>query len=89
MIRFLRKPIFNRAWLFKKNIKKNEIKDIYLTDYNGNHAFIKASEAHLVKSVELRSPMGGNIAAFSNVDDMNTTMEKFKGESINWNELFQ
>lgn len=68
---------------------KNEIKDIYLTDYNGNHAFIKASEAHLVKSVELRSPMGGNIAAFSNVDDMNTTMEKFKGESINWNELFQ
>ena len=68
---------------------KNEIKDIYLSDYNGNHSFIKASEAHLVKSEELKSPMGGNIAAFSNADDMNTTMEKFKGESINWNELFQ
>lgn len=72
----------------KPEIKK-EIKDIFLSDYTGNHSFINASAAHLIKSVELRSPMGGNIAAFSNIDSMNIVMETFKAESVIWNDIIQ
>ena len=65
------------------------IKDIYLTDYTGDHSFINVNNAHLFRSPELRSPMNGNIAAFSNTDSMNRAMETFKGESVVWSDLIK
>ena len=51
---------------FKKSNSVNweDVKEIYLVRYDGTHEFIKASKAYLLKSDDLRSPMGGNIAAF-------------------------
>ena len=86
--------IFDDLHCALRFVKENEtikksVKDIYLSDYTGQHTFIIAKNAHLIKSADLKSPMGGNIAAFSNIDSMNIVMEKIKGESTIWNELFK
>lgn len=70
-------------------IEKEQVADIYLTDYTGDHKLINSKEAMLLKSEELRSPMGGNVAAFTNHDSMINTMKKYPGNTLNWEELYK
>jgi copper chaperone NosL len=74
---------------FKKSnsVKPGDIKEIYLIRYDGTHEFIQASKAYLLKSDDLRSPMGGNIAAFADLDSLKIISEKFKGNEVTWDEL--
>jgi copper chaperone NosL len=71
-----------------EEIKKNT-KDIYLSDYLGAHDFINAETAHLYRSEEIHSPMGGNIAAFVSEENRNNTAKTFKGEVVSWKNLLQ
>ena len=68
-------------------INANEIKEIYLTDFNEPHDLLEASKVFLLKSADLRSPMGGNIACFTDETRLNTAAEKFAGEKIAWEAL--
>jgi copper chaperone NosL len=74
---------------FKKSnqLRPGEVKEIYLVRYDGSHEFIKASKAYLLKSDELRSPMGGNIAAFADPDSLKIISQKFKGNEVAWDEV--
>lgn len=65
------------------------IKDIYLVDYSQQGSFIKANESFLFKSDELRSPMGGNIAAFAVEDSSQKFKLQLNGTAISWNELIK
>ncbi|MEO6453634.1 MAG: nitrous oxide reductase accessory protein NosL [Ginsengibacter sp.] len=71
---------------FKKSasFNKQDIKGIYLVSFDGTHNFIEASKAHLLKSDELRSPMGGNIAAFADEQSLQSISKKFKGNPVSW-----
>ena len=62
--------------------------NIYLTVFN-THDFIDADKAFLLKSNDLRTPMAGNMAAFSGEDDLKKTFQKFKGEQVKWKELIK
>ena len=64
-----------------------EIKEIYLTDYSGKHELKKSTELFLLKSDDLRSPMAGNIAAFSSKDSLNKVMAFYKGEELTWKDV--
>lgn len=68
-------------------IDKEQVKDVYFTNYSGSHQLINVKEALLLKADELRSPMGGNVAAFDNKDSMYAVMKKYPGNTTNWNEL--
>lgn len=68
-------------------IEKEQVKDVYFTNYSGSHQLINVKEALLLKADELRSPMGGNVAAFDNKDSMYAVMKKYPGNTTNWNEL--
>jgi copper chaperone NosL len=71
-------------------VSRDDIKEIYVIDFSGNHALIKGDENLLMfKSDLLRSPMGGNIAAFSNRDSLAVIMKKLKGYPLNWDELIK
>lgn len=72
-----------------KSIQEQEIATIYLVDFNNNHQFIPSSEAKLLKSESLRSPMNGNIAAFGNENDLQKARIQFNGEQVDWSELFK
>lgn len=75
------------SFLQAKVVDENEISGIYLTDFSNGNQLVKATEALLLQSEDLRSPMNGNVAAFSSNDSMKKIMEKYKGTQITWSQL--
>jgi copper chaperone NosL len=69
-------------------LKTNEtpnIKDIYLTNFSEDHQLINVNKSLLLKSETLRSPMGGNVAAFETKDNLLLTQKDFPGTIVTWN----
>lgn len=75
--------------LKEKPEMKNEIKAIYFADYTSPHSFIDAVNAHLVKSEDFRSPMGGNIAAFENIDSLKNATKDMQSVRVVWDDLIK
>ena len=70
-------------------INNKEIKETYFVNFNEPHNFIAASKSFLLKSSELHSPMGGNIASFDDENKMKEAMQKLQGDKTvtTWDEL--
>ncbi len=77
------------SYLKTKAIEPSKIKDIYLTDFSGNHALINVNKSFLLKAETFKSPMGGNVAAFNNRDSLLKWQQSFAGDIVNWNELIK
>ncbi|HQD11928.1 MAG TPA: nitrous oxide reductase accessory protein NosL [Chitinophagales bacterium] len=77
--------------LFRKSdaVTPDNIKDEYLSDYSGDHAFVNVKTSLLLQSDELRSPMGGNIAAFAKQDSLQKVQDNFKGQIVSWENLIK
>jgi copper chaperone NosL len=72
------------GFLKANTIDHKEIKNTYFTDFNEPHDLIESGQAFLMKSPQLRSPMSGNIAAFSSQDQLNAASGKLSGEQVTW-----
>jgi copper chaperone NosL len=59
----------------------------YINDFTGSKQFTKASDLLFVKSEELKTPMNGNIAAFTNEAALNTFMQAHPAQKVTWNEV--
>lgn len=66
-----------------------QIKDIYASNYSGNHSLINVKNAHFYSSVDLRSPMNGNIASFDNLDSLTLLMKDKVGQQVEWNNILK
>ena len=77
------------SFLKVNTIDSKDIKNTYLVNFAEPHDFIEASKAFLLKSSELHSPMGGNIAGFSGKAPLMEAAQKFKGEETSWKELLK
>ncbi len=77
------------SFLQAKDLASVSIKEIYLTDFCGSHQLINVNKSYLLKSDNLRSPMGGNIAAFDNRDSLVKIQQHYNGSPVNWNELIK
>ena len=71
-----------------ETISKANIKEIYFTDFCGQHNLINCEEAYFLSSDKLMSPMGGNIAAFKSQDSLLLVQKKYMGNQILWNEIY-
>lgn len=60
---------------------------VYFVDFSSDHSLIPASKSLFIKSETLRSPMDGNIAAFSNEDSLQMAFNKYSGSKLSWNEI--
>lgn len=60
---------------------------VYFLDYNGNGNLINADSAFLMKSDALRSPMGGNYAAFKDATSRDAKVRELNGSVVNWADL--
>ena len=58
------------GFLQQKEVSTEEIKNTYLVNYSEPHQLIVAEKSFLLSSEKLRTPMGGNIAAFDNRDSL-------------------
>lgn len=66
---------------------KNSVKDYYIANFSQPDQWLSAGNALLVHSDQLKSPMGGNIAAFSNETEQKAVAEEFAGTTVSWNEI--
>jgi len=83
---------FDDAHCIKSFMKSPDFKDekgygVYFVDFSGKHSLIRATTAFYLKSDALKSPMNGNIAAFSNSDSLQFAMETYPGTILTWNQV--
>ena len=76
---------------FLKEAKEQDYKNskIYFVNFSGDHGMILSENAVLLKSDQLRSPMGGNIAAFDNRDSLGKVKTLFAGDIVLWNDVYK
>ena len=65
-------------------VPKEEQKSILFVDFEAPHGFLEAENAFLLKSVDLRSPMGSNIAAFKTLAQLKESQAKLGGDKVEW-----
>ncbi len=61
--------------------------NLYVTSFVAPHEFIKTQDAYFVRHETLKSPMGGNTAAFSDSLAALKWATDARGELLNWQEL--
>ncbi len=77
------------SFLQSKEFDKTQAEKFYFTDFSDQHTLIKAEDALFLKADALKSPMGGNIAVFSNSSRLQEVQQQYKGTVLHWNELQQ
>jgi copper chaperone NosL len=75
------------AFLASKKMTEQEIAGIYFTDFIPPHQLINVKQAFFLQSPALKSPMNGNIAAFSNEDSLDNMIPTFPGNKISWENM--
>ncbi|MEJ7738706.1 MAG: nitrous oxide reductase accessory protein NosL [Chitinophagaceae bacterium] len=75
------------AFLNSKKVAQQDIGEIYFTDFSSPHKLINVNDAHFLQSPGLKSPMNGNIAAFSHEDSLTNMLPKFYGNKISWGDM--
>lgn len=78
------------AFINNKMLEVKDIKEVYLTDFgSSDHQLIKATEAALMQSEKLNSPMNGNIAAIGDKHSIQKLIEEYQGRSVSWKQLIK
>lgn len=75
------------GFLHAPNFKNEKDYKVFVVDFSDDHSLITASKALFLKSEALRSPMNGNIAAFSNADSLQFASGKYLGSKLSWIEV--
>ncbi len=75
------------GFLNTKKVVQADISGIYFVDFSIPAKLVNVDEAHFLQSPALKSPMGGNIAAFSNEDSLANTFQQINGNKISWEEM--
>lgn len=76
------------SFLQGNELNPKQVKEIYFIDFSNDHLLIHSSKALLMKSEQLKSPMAGNIAAFSNNDSLASVRTIYNGTTVQWDELY-
>lgn len=75
------------GFLNTKKVAQEDISGIYFVDFSVRDKLVNVNEAHFLQCPALKSPMGGNIAAFSNEDSLAKTFQQINGNKISWEEM--
>lgn len=76
------------AYVKEQKIEKDAVAAFYLPDFESKNLVI-AEEMFYLKSEALKSPMRGNIAAFSTEADLIKVQGSLGGERISWDDLWK
>lgn len=68
-------------------VASEDIAGIYFVDFSSPDNLIDAKKAYFLQSPDFKSPMNGNIAAFSHEDSLAKALPKFYGNAITWEDM--
>jgi copper chaperone NosL len=74
-------------FLHDGTVKQENVEGTYLTSYDGNNDFVRVEQSYYCKAEELRSPMGGNIAAFKDEASRDKVNQQMQGRVVTWEEI--
>jgi len=77
------------AFTKAKMIDEALVKDIYVSDFTGDHSLVKSTESFLLQGGDIHGPMNGNVIAFKNKDSLKKVATQLNGNEINWNDLIK
>jgi copper chaperone NosL len=75
------------AFLDAKTVAQTDIAGTYFTNFIQPHELVNVEQAYFLQSPKLKSPMNGNIAAFSQEDSLTRILPQFPGFKIRWEEV--
>ena len=75
------------AFLDAKTVAQTDIAGTYFTNFIQPHELVNVEQAYFLQSPKLKSPMNGNIAAFSQEDSLTKILPQFPGFKIRWEEV--
>ena len=78
-----------RQFLHEGALEKQEIRDIYMVDYSVHGKLVSVKDCFLIRGEAVRSPMGGNTAAFSNEDSMKKFKSVLQAADAVWTDPFK
>jgi copper chaperone NosL len=70
-----------------ESVSKKNTGHIYFPDFCEGQQLIESNNCHFLSSEELRSPMGGNIAAFASRDSLDLYLKKLGGREVKWRDI--
>lgn len=71
----------------EENIKHQQIHSLWVTNFAEQGKFVLASQANYLRSLELRSPMGLGLTAFSQTISDDRYQKLDSGEWLEWEEV--
>ncbi|MEO6229062.1 MAG: nitrous oxide reductase accessory protein NosL [Ferruginibacter sp.] len=77
IIRFLREG----------TVAKPDIASIYFADFSIPGKLVNVTDAQFLQCPALKSPMGGNIAAFAHADSLAKIFQQIDGNQISWEDM--
>lgn len=72
---------------YKKENSNTTSAKCYISDYLVPNALLKADSLFYISGEAIGSPMGGNIAAFSNSDSAQAYLVRFSAQPLSWENL--
>ncbi len=76
-----------KSFINENKVEKDNIAGVYFVDFNKPHSLIEADKAFFLQSPALKSPMNGNIAAFTNNDSLEKAVLSYYGNTTTWEEM--
>ncbi len=73
----------------KTNRDKTINAQVFVSDFLAPNELTHLKELTFIRGEDMGSPMGGNIAAFSNKDSASFYLTKWKAESTTWDSLIR
>jgi copper chaperone NosL len=77
------------SFLESDQANRKNAKEIFFADFSGIHSLIPSEKSFYMKSELFRSPMGGNIAAFSSKDSLDKVLALTKGTILSRGEIIR
>ena len=77
------------TFLERRGVELTDIHQTLFVNYNDNNEFVKVKSVEFVVSSQLKSPMGGNAAAFKSSTEANKKSAEIDGSKVtNWATLY-
>jgi copper chaperone NosL len=80
--------IFPAYWIIRTIIKKKQLNaGLYVANFLSDNKLLPVEIAVYIKGDNVKSPMGGNIAAFNDRESANTYAVDLAAEFTDWNTI--
>ena len=85
-----RQYVFDDLGCMVSYLKENQQEkgnEFYVADFLKPESFLNVNQAKIISSDSLRSPMRGNMAAFSSPDSMKVYQARYNAKEVSWSSL--